>query len=597
MKTPLASLTLTPLPAPETPPSATGLIGRLWRGYLKRHWPWLLVATALMMIEGSTLGFLSYALEPMFDRVLVGRDESMIYVIGGAIMALFVIRAATGVAHRVILTRVGQISVTDMQKDLLSHLMRLDSLYFHENPPGALLERVQGDTMQVQTVWQTLIQGAARDLISLLSLGVVAVLIDPVWTLTALIGFPLLILPAAALQRYLRRKAGSIREASYARATRLSEIFGGMDTVKLNRMEAYQSRRFTEIVDHLITQMVKTAGSSALLPGLLDIVVGVGFFAVLVLGGQDILSGEKTVGEFMSFFTAMALAFQPLRRLASLAGVLQTTAASLERVFSVLDTTPGITSPASPRPVPETTDIAFEDVQFTYGDEPVLNGLSFTAEAGKMTALVGPSGAGKSTVFRLLTRLVEPQSGVVRLGGTAIETLDLGALRDRFAVVTQDAPMFDETIRENIVLGRTDVDEAHLRDILDEANLTEFVAGLEAGLDTRAGPRGANLSGGQRQRVAIARAFLKDAPVLLLDEATSALDAKSEAAIHSALARLSANRTTLVIAHRLSTIRDADKIIVMEAGRAIDEGRHDELLAHDGLYAALYRLQFSGRDA
>ncbi len=579
----------------EAPESALRLLGRVWREYLRRHWPWLIMATLLMMLEGSTLGLLSYSLEPMFDRVLVGREEHMIYVIGGAIMALFLIRAGAGVAHRVILTRVGQISVTDMQKDLLSHLMRMDSLYFHETAPGALIERVQGDTAQIQTVWQSLIQGAARDVIALFSLGLVAVLVDPMWALTALVGFPLLILPAIILQRYLRRKAGDIREASYARSTRLSEVFFGMDTVKLNRMEEYQNRRFAEIVDKLVTTMVKTAGSSALLPGLLDIVVGVGFFAVLVLGGQEILAGEKTVGEFMSFFTAMALAFQPMRRLANLAGVLQTTAASLERVFSVLDAVPTIISPAHPKSVPEHIELRFDDVEFTYGDEAVLRGLTFSAEEGKMTALVGPSGAGKSTVFRLLTRLIEPRSGTISMGGIPIQELNLGDLRDQYSVVTQDAPMFDESLRENIVLGAEGIDDARLATLLEDANLTEFVGGLEAGLETRAGPRGANLSGGQRQRVAIARAFLKDAPILLLDEATSALDAKSEKAIHAALARLSHGRTSLVIAHRLSTIQNAEKILVMDKGQIVEEGTHDELLAGGGLYAGLYRLQFSER--
>lgn len=583
---------------PHTLPDGNGpgtralpLLRRLWSGYLVAHWPWLAGATLLMIIEGSTLGVLSYSLQPMFDRVLIGRDADAIWLIGAGIMALFCIRAVAGIGQRIILMRVGQISTTELQTDLVAHMMSLDSQFFHENAPGALLERVQGDTTTVQTVWQSLFQGAARDVISLIALGVVAVSIDPLWTLVTLIGVPLLVLPSMLLQRYLRTKSRMIREVASERAVRLSEIFNGIDLIKLNRLELFQIGRFRAIVNRIVRMRIKTAGGSALLPGLLDVMTGVGFFAVLVLGGQEILSGEKSVGQFMSFFTAMALAFQPMRRLANLAGVLQATAASLDRIYAVLDLKPRITTPASPVALPEQTDIAFRDVHFSYGSTPVLNGTSFVAEAGKTTALVGPSGAGKSTIFNLLTRLIEPVTGDVLIGGTPVHDLSLEDLRGLFSFVTQDAPLFDETLRDNIVLNQT-VEAARLAKVLEDADMTEAVAAMDGGLDARAGPRGSNLSGGQRQRIAIARAIIRDTPILLLDEATSALDAQTEAAIQAALGRLSEGRTTLVIAHRLATVRSADKIVVMDKGRVVEEGTHDALIARDGLYAGLYRLQF-----
>jgi len=233
-------------------------------------------------------------------------------------------------------------------------------------------------------------------------------------------------------------------------------------------------------------------------------------------------------------------------------------------------------------------------VVFSYGEQPVLNGLSFTAEAGKTTALVGASGAGKSTVFNVLTRLVEPQSGEVTVGGTAVNALRLADLRALFSVVTQDAALFDESLRDNIMLSRPDATETDLTHAIAAAAVDDFVAAQAMGLDTQAGPRGSNLSGCQRQRIAIARAVLRDAPILLLDEPTSALDAQSEAAVQKALDGLSQGRTTLVIAHRLATILHADKIVVLDKGKVVDEGTHKELLARGGLYAGLYQLQFAG---
>ena len=425
---------------------------------------------------------------------------------------------------------------------------------------------------------------------------IVAILVDPMWTLVAVIGAPLLIVPSLIVQRYIRKKSFALRDIAGRRTTRLDEIFHGITPIKLNTMEAYQKSRFRSVTAEHITASVKTQAGNATIPGIVDLSVGFGFFAVMLYGGQQIISGEKTIGEFMSFFAAMALAFQPIRRLANLAGMYQIMMASLTRIYDILDTQPTITAATKAPATPAALDVHFDDVSLSYADTPVLRGLNFTAPAGKTTALVSLSGAGKSTIFNALTRLADPQSGTVRFGGEDIRSWPLEDLRSLISVVSQETLLFDETLRENILVGRTDVSEDQIMAAIEAAHVADFIGDLPDGLDSPAGPRGSNLSGGHRQRIAIARAILLDTPILLLDEATSALDTKSEALVQAALERLSANRTTLVIAHRLSTIRAADQILVLSEGRVAERGTHDELLSKGGLYTQLSALQFDGQD-
>ena len=571
-----------------------GLMRWLWRSFLRKY-VWLLVlAMVFMAIEGSMLGALSYMMKPMFDNVFAAGSTTALWGVGLTILGIFITRGISGMIQKVTLTYIAQNTAADVRTTLLDRLMRQDSTFHQTHPPGYLIQRVQTDVQAINGVWAAIITGAGRDTISLIALMSVAVSVDWKWTLVALIGTPVLVLPSVVAQRFVRRYARRARDFGARLATRLDEVFHGIIPVKLNRLEDYQSAHFNDLTRQYVRSEIRVIFGSASITALVDVMAGLGFLAVLIYGGGEIIAGEKTVGQFMSFFTAIGFAFEPLRRLGAISGMWQVAASGIERIKQLIEAEPTLKSPAKPVPPPVgVPEIRVEDVHLSYGDAKVLDGASFTAEAGKTTAIVGASGAGKSTVFNILTRLVDPQSGKALIGGVPAAAMSVPDLRDLFSVVSQEALLFDETLRENILLGQQNIPEARLQKVLKAAHVTDFLPKLADGLETEVGPRGTNLSGGQRQRVVIARALLRNTPILLLDEATSALDAQSETVVQQALDKLSKGRTTLVIAHRLSTVREADKIVVMDKGRVVDEGTHDELLARDGLYAELYKLQFN----
>ena len=572
------------------------LFGWLWNSYLRKHGWLLTLVIILMAVEGSMIGGLAWMMQPLFDNVFVGGSFTQLWGFAAIVFSLFLARGILSVSHRVMMTKIARHSVADLQNDLLNHLLLLDMDFFSRNAPGYLIERVQGDVQSVAQTWGLVVRGGARDLIGLISLLVVMLSIDWLWTIFALLGAPLLLIPSLVAHRYTRKQASKARDVAANMAARLDEAFHGIATIKLNGLEKYYSGRYRKLTKKQINVELKTLFGTSVLPSLVDIMSGIGFAGVILYGGYEIISGAKTVGQFMAFFTALGLAFEPFRRLAGISGLVNAAGVSVHRMYSILDQKSQLMGPKNPTKFSATGDIKFKNVNLNFGHMNVLSNVSFTAPSGKTTALVGASGAGKTTVFHSLTRLYAHQTGAITISGINNTEVDPNALRAEISVVSQDTLLFDETLYENITVGHENVDPQVLQDVIEAAHIADFLPTLPLGLDTQVGPRGSNLSGGQRQRVAIARALLRDSPILLLDEATSALDTKSEALVQKALERLSKNRTTLVIAHRMSTVKAADQILVMDKGKIIEGGTHKELHSSGGYYADLCRLQFGSSE-
>jgi len=571
----------------------------LWDRFIRKRLPLIGLAVVFMVLEAAMLGAFSYLVQPMFDDVLVAGDRARVVFVALAMALVFFGRGLARLAHKSIMAGLSEKATAELQGVLLAHLATLDQAFFKRNAPGVLIERVRGDSEAMRRLFKGFITGLGRDGASVVVLLGVALWTAWQWTLAAIIAIPLIVLPILAIQRLIRRRSREARLAAADSSNRLDEAFHGIATIQLTGTEAQELGRFRKIMDRFARMATRAAIGQASVSTVMDFGAAIGFALVLVVGGFQIIDGTRTVGEFMSFFTALGLLFDPMRRLSALSAEWQNILASLDRTHALLQVAPKVVSPPPPHatlPARDTAGVELRDVSFGYDETPVLRNLSLVAEAGQTTAIVGPSGAGKTTIFTLLTRLADGQSGKVLIGGQDVRDYDLAALRGLFSVVSQDSALFDETIRDNVTLGAGEVSDTALQAALQDAHVADFLPNLPQGLDTLAGPRGSSLSGGQRQRVAIARALLRNAPILLLDEATSALDAKSEALVQDALDRLAHGRTTLVIAHRLSTVRGADKIVVMDRGRVVEQGTHDELLTRGGAYARLYAIQFGEAD-
>ena len=564
-----------------------------WNSYVRAHVGVLFIALIFMSIEGSMLGVLSYSIKFLFDNVLVSNDTSSILFVAVLIFSIFSMRAIAGFIHRLMTVNVCQKIIKILQDRMVGHLLNMDVGFHQKNSPGSLMDRVRADSKALSESVSEVFMTVGRDGFSLISLIAVVFFIDWKWSLIAFLGIPFLVMPILLLQGLVRSRAGENRDFESKANVRLDEIFHGITDIKLNKAEKSERNKYFDILQVTHKVRLRLEAGMAGIPAMIDIIAAIGFLAVMIFGAIDITSGSKTIGEFMSFFTAMALIFEPLRRLSNVSGNIQVAMASLERVFKIFEEKPSIVFSNLSRNENEFDKVGleFESVYFSYGDRKIVENINFEIEEGTSNAIVGYSGSGKTTLFNLITRLIDPITGHIRINGVDLTDISLKELRSLISVVRQDGMMFDETILENIRFGKPMASDLEIRKAAKMAYVDEFSNELKDGLNTVVGPRGSTLSGGQRQRISIARAFLRNSPLLLLDEPTSALDSQSEKLIQKSLSELSKKSTTITIAHRLSTIVDSDKVLVLDNGKIVGQGKHDSLVKESKLYSNLFKSQ------
>jgi ATP-binding cassette, subfamily B, bacterial len=567
--------------------------------YVARYRGRALLAFISLTVAAITTLVVPIAVRRMIDFGFSPEGIALINSYFSVMIAVVAVLAAASASRYYLVMTIGERIVADLRRDVFAHLISLSPAFFDSARSGELVSRLTADTTQIKSAVGASVSIALRNMMLFLGATTMMVITSPKLSGFVLLAIPVIVIPLVAFGRWVRRLSRNAQDTLAEASAYASELVGAIRTVQAYTSERLATARFGGEVEQAYEAARSSTRARAVLTLIIIFIVFSSVVAILWVGSHDVLIGEITPGRLGQFVLYAAFAATGLGQLSEVWGEVSAASGAAERLFEILRVKSEITAPPQPvaLPQPARGDVGFDKVSFAYPARPdvlAIDNVSLSVKAGEKVAIVGPSGAGKSTLFHLLLRFYDPARGTISLDGVPVRSADPVELRSRIALVPQDTVVFAASARENIRFGRPDATDAEVERAADLAHASEFLRRLPGGFEAQLGERGVTLSGGQRQRIAIARAILRDAPLLLLDEATSALDAESETLVQTALEELMRHRTTLVIAHRLATVLSCDRIMVMDQGRIVEQGTHAELVATNGLYARLARLQFEG---
>ena len=567
--------------------------------YVKAYWLRALAALICTGIASGCTAYLPWVIKDMVDQVLRDKDTAMLNYIVISIIVVFIIRGISYYGQSYLMNYVGQRVIIDIRKAVFEKLQRLSLSFYDKHKTGTIMSYVTNDVNALQSAMvENVVEMFTESVILIVSI-VMMLYLDWRLFLVTFATFPIVLLFIDSFGKRIRKSGSRIQEAAADITSVLQEVASSPRVIKSFVREGYEIGRFDKENMNNFRANMKYAQLSSTLTPTIEFVAAVGVSIILWYGGNSVIDGTITAGSLVAFLTYAVNISNPIKRLSRVIGNIQKALAAAQRVFDVLDLPETIQNAPDAKLLPQVKgDVRFNDVSFEYNTgEEVLSHVTFEVKPGEMIAFVGPSGAGKSTVASLLPRFYDVTSGSISIDGKDIREVTLNSLREQVGIVPQETVLFNGTVYDNILYGRLDATPEEVEAAAKAANAHNFIMGLPEGYQTMLGDRGVNISGGQRQRISIARAILKNPQILILDEATSALDTESERVVQEALDRLMVGRTSFVIAHRLSTIKNADKIMVLEKGKLVEQGTHDELMEKDGLYAHLYKIQYRSKEA
>ena len=567
--------------------------------YIKPYWKRGLAAGICTIIAAGGTAYLPFVIKDMVDQVLSEKNTTMLNWIVLSIIVVFVIRGIAYYGQSYLMNYVGQRVIIDIRKAVFEKLQRLSMSFYDKHKTGTIMSYVTNDVSALQSAMVDNVVEMITETVILVASIVMMIYLDWKLFLVTFATFPVVLFFIDSFGKRIRKSGSRIQEAAADITSVLQEVASSPRVIKSFVREGYEVDRFDKENMNNFRANMKYAQLSSTLTPTIEFVAAIGVSIILWYGGNSVINGSITAGSLVAFLTYAVNISNPIKRLSRVIGNIQRALAAAQRVFDVLDLPEDIKNAPDAKALPKVKgDVRFNDVSFAYNEnEEVLSHVSFEVKPGEMIAFVGPSGAGKSTVASLLPRFYDATNGSITIDGQDIRKVTLDSLREQVGIVPQETVLFNGSVYDNILYGRLDATREEVEAAAKAANAHDFIMQLPDGYETMLGDRGMNISGGQRQRISIARAILKNPQILILDEATSALDTESEHVVQEALDRLMVGRTSFVIAHRLSTIKNADKIMVLEKGQLIEQGNHDELMAMDGLYAHLYKIQYRSKEA